>query len=180
MNGADGRSRTATAYATTPSRWRVYQFHHVGLNLLFKLFILEQRVDQTDQFVLQVLLEDHFPVEELAFQYQSSRCLFHLKSVLFPSGFLFERLWLTDMTGKNCWRKIQRPEHLLHGSKKMLNLMIQIRLMKHRYQKRLRHLRLYHAGSGSTRSGKVPLKYVLLVKSTALLTPLCPGQPFAA
>jgi len=30
INGADGRSRTGTALATTPSRWRVYQFHHVG------------------------------------------------------------------------------------------------------------------------------------------------------
>ena len=28
--GADGETRTHTAFATTPSRWRVYQFHHVG------------------------------------------------------------------------------------------------------------------------------------------------------
>ncbi len=28
--GADGETRTHTACATTPSRWRVYQFHHVG------------------------------------------------------------------------------------------------------------------------------------------------------
>ncbi len=27
--GAEGRTRTGTAFATTPSRWRVYQFHHV-------------------------------------------------------------------------------------------------------------------------------------------------------
>ena len=30
--GADGRSRTGTACATAPSRQRVYQFHHIGLN----------------------------------------------------------------------------------------------------------------------------------------------------
>lgn len=30
INGADGRTRTDTAFATTPSRWRVYQFHHIG------------------------------------------------------------------------------------------------------------------------------------------------------
>src|SRR5207245_11619608 len=28
--GADGETRTPTAYATAPSRQRVYQFHHVG------------------------------------------------------------------------------------------------------------------------------------------------------
>src|SRR5271169_1935713 len=28
--GADGETRTHTAYATAPSRQRVYQFHHVG------------------------------------------------------------------------------------------------------------------------------------------------------
>src|SRR5690554_6686655 len=28
--GARGRTRTGTAFATTPSRWRVYQFHHPG------------------------------------------------------------------------------------------------------------------------------------------------------
>ncbi len=28
--GADGRTRTGTAYATAPSRRRVYQFHHIG------------------------------------------------------------------------------------------------------------------------------------------------------
>ena len=28
--GADGRTRTGTAFATAPSRQRVYQFHHVG------------------------------------------------------------------------------------------------------------------------------------------------------
>ena len=27
---ADGRTRTGTAYATAPSRQRVYQFHHIG------------------------------------------------------------------------------------------------------------------------------------------------------
>ncbi len=31
-SGADGETRTHTAFATTPSRWRVYQFHHVGIN----------------------------------------------------------------------------------------------------------------------------------------------------
>jgi hypothetical protein len=30
INGADGRSRTGTAFATAPSRQRVYQFHHIG------------------------------------------------------------------------------------------------------------------------------------------------------
>lgn len=29
--GADGRTRTVTGYPTTPSRWRVYQFHHIGI-----------------------------------------------------------------------------------------------------------------------------------------------------
>ncbi len=29
--GADGETRTRTAFATAPSRQRVYQFHHVGL-----------------------------------------------------------------------------------------------------------------------------------------------------
>ena len=29
--GADGRSRTGTAFATAPSRQRVYQFHHIGM-----------------------------------------------------------------------------------------------------------------------------------------------------
>ena len=28
--GADGETRTHTAFAATPSRWCVYQFHHVG------------------------------------------------------------------------------------------------------------------------------------------------------
>ena len=28
--GADGRTRTGTGLPTTPSRWRVYQFHHIG------------------------------------------------------------------------------------------------------------------------------------------------------
>ena len=28
--GADGETRTLTAFATAPSRRRVYQFHHVG------------------------------------------------------------------------------------------------------------------------------------------------------
>jgi hypothetical protein len=27
------RTRTATPFGTTPSRWRVYQFHHQGNNL---------------------------------------------------------------------------------------------------------------------------------------------------
>ena len=31
-SGADGETRTPTAYATAPSRQRVYQFHHVGLS----------------------------------------------------------------------------------------------------------------------------------------------------
>ncbi len=30
VNGADGETRTPTAFATAPSRQRVYQFHHVG------------------------------------------------------------------------------------------------------------------------------------------------------
>ena len=30
-SGADGETRTPTAYATAPSRQRVYQFHHVGV-----------------------------------------------------------------------------------------------------------------------------------------------------
>ena len=29
--GADGQTRTGTGLPTTPSRWRVYQFHHIGL-----------------------------------------------------------------------------------------------------------------------------------------------------
>src|SRR6185369_771999 len=29
-SGADGETRTPTAFATAPSRQRVYQFHHVG------------------------------------------------------------------------------------------------------------------------------------------------------
>ena len=29
-SGADGETRTHTACAATPSRWCVYQFHHVG------------------------------------------------------------------------------------------------------------------------------------------------------
>lgn len=35
MYGAEDRTRTDTAFATTPSRWRVYQFHHFGIT--FKL-----------------------------------------------------------------------------------------------------------------------------------------------
>ena len=30
--GADGETRTLTTFATAPSRRRVYQFHHVGIN----------------------------------------------------------------------------------------------------------------------------------------------------
>src|SRR5260363_328037 len=30
IRGTDDETRTHTACATTPSRWRVYQFHHVG------------------------------------------------------------------------------------------------------------------------------------------------------
>jgi hypothetical protein len=43
--GAEGRTRTGTACATTPSRWRVYQFHHFGnanlkrLNVRALLFV---------------------------------------------------------------------------------------------------------------------------------------------
>ncbi len=33
--GADGRSRTGTGFPTTPSRWRVYQFHHIGKSYTF-------------------------------------------------------------------------------------------------------------------------------------------------
>ena len=33
LDGADGRTRTGTALATAPSRQRVYQFHHVGMNI---------------------------------------------------------------------------------------------------------------------------------------------------
>ena len=29
-HGAEGRTRTDTGFPTTPSRWRVYQFHHFG------------------------------------------------------------------------------------------------------------------------------------------------------
>ncbi len=31
LNGADDWSRTSTSEETTPSRWRVYQFHHIGV-----------------------------------------------------------------------------------------------------------------------------------------------------
>ncbi len=31
--GAEGRTRTDTAFATAPSRQRVYQFHHFGQNI---------------------------------------------------------------------------------------------------------------------------------------------------
>ena len=31
--GAEGRTRTGTGMPTTPSRWRVYQFHHFGISL---------------------------------------------------------------------------------------------------------------------------------------------------
>ena len=31
FSGADGRTRTGTAFATAPSRQRVYQFHHIGV-----------------------------------------------------------------------------------------------------------------------------------------------------
>src|SRR3954464_11613314 len=33
VSGADGETRTPTGFPTTPSRWRVYQFHHVGASL---------------------------------------------------------------------------------------------------------------------------------------------------
>ncbi len=33
-SGADGRTRTGTAFATAPSRQRVYQFHHIGDRVL--------------------------------------------------------------------------------------------------------------------------------------------------
>ena len=33
-HGADGRSRTGTAFATAPSRQRVYQFHHIGVTVI--------------------------------------------------------------------------------------------------------------------------------------------------
>src|SRR6476646_5195919 len=33
-DGADGETRTPTAFATAPSRQRVYQFHHVGWRCL--------------------------------------------------------------------------------------------------------------------------------------------------
>src|SRR6476620_11629279 len=32
LSGADGETRTLTAFATAPSRRRVYQFHHVGVS----------------------------------------------------------------------------------------------------------------------------------------------------
>jgi hypothetical protein len=31
MNGAEGGTRTPTGFPTTPSRWRVCQFHHFGI-----------------------------------------------------------------------------------------------------------------------------------------------------
>ena len=34
LNGADGQTRTGTGCPTTPSRWRVYQFHHIGIKVL--------------------------------------------------------------------------------------------------------------------------------------------------
>src|SRR5690606_18517679 len=37
--GADGRTRTDTAFATAPSRQRVYQFHHVRVQLLPSLVL---------------------------------------------------------------------------------------------------------------------------------------------
>lgn len=41
FNGAEGRTRTDTAYATAPSRRRVYQFHHFGmLSYCFPLVLL--------------------------------------------------------------------------------------------------------------------------------------------
>jgi hypothetical protein len=37
IDGADGRTRTGTAFATAPSRQRVYQFHHIGAaKILFR------------------------------------------------------------------------------------------------------------------------------------------------
>ena len=38
--GADGQTRTGTGLPTTPSRWRVYQFHHIGLEGIVPSLIL--------------------------------------------------------------------------------------------------------------------------------------------
>ncbi len=37
LRGADGETRTRTAFATAPSRRRVYQFHHVGGKTMYFL-----------------------------------------------------------------------------------------------------------------------------------------------
>ena len=37
-NGADDWSRTSTSEETTPSRWRVYQFHHIGVCYIILFF----------------------------------------------------------------------------------------------------------------------------------------------
>ena len=42
MYGTEGRTRTGTAYATAPSRQRVYQFHHFGNLLQFFSRIAEK------------------------------------------------------------------------------------------------------------------------------------------
>ena len=36
-NGTEGRTRTGTAFATAPSRRRVYQFHHFGMTYILSL-----------------------------------------------------------------------------------------------------------------------------------------------
>jgi hypothetical protein len=38
--GAEGGTRTPTGLPTTPSRWRVYQFHHFGKRVNYQIFTL--------------------------------------------------------------------------------------------------------------------------------------------
>jgi hypothetical protein len=48
IDGADGRTRTGTAYATAPSRRRVYQFHHIGFGKLrFFCLVMKHLYDIT-------------------------------------------------------------------------------------------------------------------------------------
>ncbi len=56
MYGAEGRTRTGTAYATAPSRRRVYQFHHFGIYfIVFSNALFKKRVSACKYTTLIVL-----------------------------------------------------------------------------------------------------------------------------
>lgn len=64
-NGAEGRTRTGTAYATAPSRQRVYQFHHFGF---ISIEFVAKRHFMKHDAVLRIVQEIHSLLQRVTLQ----------------------------------------------------------------------------------------------------------------